>query len=372
MIIAVKKGDLLQSQAQTLVNTVNTVGVMGKGIALEFKKRFPDMFKDYESRCEAGLVRLGEPYLYRTLLPPWIINFPTKQHWRAVSRLSDIERGLQYMAEHLGAWGVESLAVPPLGCGHGQLEWAVVGPTIYRHLDELPLPVELYAPHDVPDDQATLEFLASGSVGSQEPEALFVKPAWVAIAEGVAPINAEPFGWPIGRTRFQKLVYFATAAGVDAGVTFTEGSYGPFSDELKRVLTRLVNNGVLTETQRGQLLMLAPGPTFDDARSRFLPTIADREAAIARVVDLMGRLDTNRTEIAASVHFAASVLAQSLRRRPSEEEVLAKVMRWKQRRRPALDVASVAATIRDLAMLGWIDVETSDALPVGDDVLTAA
>lgn len=372
MINSVQKGNLLDSDAQTLVNTVNTVGVMGKGIALEFKRRFPDMYKDYEARCAAGLVRLGEPYLYRTLLPPWIINFPTKGHWRAVSRLSDIEQGLNFLAEHLEDWGVESLAVPPLGCGHGQLEWAVVGPTIYRHLDRLPLPVALYAPHDVPDEEATLEFLASGLATQHEPEGASMKPAWLAIAEAVRRINHEPFSWPIGRTRFQKLVYFAVAAGVDADVPFSEGSYGPFSDELKGVLTRLVNNGVLTETQRGQLLQLTPGPTFDDARARFRSTLTKYEPAIARVADLMGRLDTSRTEIAASVHFAARAASHNLGRRPTEEEVLAKVMRWKQRRRPPLDAKAVSAAIRDLAMLEWIDVERSDHLPVADDVLTVA
>lgn len=114
------------------------------------------------------------------------------------------------------------MAVPPLGCGHGQLEWAVVGPTIYRHLEQLPLPVELYAPHDVPDEQATIDFLAAGSAPEAEPEGSFVKPAWVAIAEAVRRINDEPFGWPIGRTRFQKLVYFAAAAGIENDVTFTK------------------------------------------------------------------------------------------------------------------------------------------------------
>ncbi|MDP9465625.1 MAG: macro domain-containing protein [Actinomycetota bacterium] len=372
MITAVKKGNLLESRAQTLVNTVNTVGVMGKGIALEFKKRFPDMFKDYEARCEAGLVRLGEPYLYRTLLPPWIINFPTKGHWRAVSRLSDIERGLEDLAKHLEEWGVESLAVPPLGCGHGQLEWALVGPAIYRHLDQLPLPVELYAPHDVPDEQATIDFLVAGVARGTEPKNSFVKPAWVAIAEAVRSINDEPFGWPIGRTRFQKLVYFATAAGIDTGVTFSEGSYGPFSDELKRILTKLVNNGVLTETRRGQLLQLRPGPTFGDAKVQFGSTVDKYDSAITRVADLMGRLDTSRTEVAASVHFAANALASQLGRRPTEGEVLERVLRWKQRRRPPLGAASVATAIRDLAMLGWMDVEPSEDLPVPDDVLTVA
>src|SRR6267142_4162345 len=96
-MVHIRVGNLFMSKAQTLVNTVNCVGVMGKGVALEFKKRFPDMFNDYAERCAAHRVRLGEPYLFRPQLPQWILNFPTKDHWRSVSRLSDIEQGLEFL-----------------------------------------------------------------------------------------------------------------------------------------------------------------------------------------------------------------------------------------------------------------------------------
>ncbi len=129
-MIKILVGDLFESKCQTLVNTVNTVGIMGKGIALEFKKRFPEMFADYEKLCAEGKVKLGEPYLYKKLTPPWILNFPTKDHWRSVSKLSDIIRGLKYFEQHYREWGVISIAMPPLGCGYGQLEWRIVGPTI--------------------------------------------------------------------------------------------------------------------------------------------------------------------------------------------------------------------------------------------------
>src|SRR5688500_8245710 len=134
MTLNVTTGDLLASDAQTLVNTVNTVGIMGKGIALEFKKRFPVMFRDYEERCKRHEVRLGQPYLFKSEAHPWILNFPTKNHWRDVSRLADIERGLEHLELNYRAWGITSLAVPPLGCGNGQLEWRVVGPTLARAL----------------------------------------------------------------------------------------------------------------------------------------------------------------------------------------------------------------------------------------------
>src|SRR5213082_1078396 len=100
-MVIVKIGNLLDSQAQTLVNTVNCVGVMGKGVALEFRNRFPAMYCDYVERCARGAVRLGRPYLYRDLTLPWIINFPTKQHWRTVSRVQDIVVGLEYLERHI-------------------------------------------------------------------------------------------------------------------------------------------------------------------------------------------------------------------------------------------------------------------------------
>src|SRR5438128_8873633 len=101
--------DILQSTAQTLINTVNCVGVMGKGIALEFKERFPEMFNDYVKRCERKEVKPGIPYLYKRLLPPNIINFPTKDHWKSVSRISDIEHGLKCLLNHYNERKVTSL-----------------------------------------------------------------------------------------------------------------------------------------------------------------------------------------------------------------------------------------------------------------------
>lgn len=143
-MITVLVGDIFESQAQTLVNTVNCVGIMGKGIALAFKNRFPAMFEEYQQRCKAGEVRLGEPYLYPSLMTPWILNFPTKAHWRSVSNIKDIIHGLDYLIAHYRDWGITSMAVPPLGCGQGQLEWRVVAPILHRYLDQLAIPVELY------------------------------------------------------------------------------------------------------------------------------------------------------------------------------------------------------------------------------------
>ncbi|MDQ2743776.1 MAG: macro domain-containing protein, partial [Chloroflexota bacterium] len=144
-MVELVRGDIFQSRAQTLVNTVNTVGVMGKGVALEFRKRFHPMYEDYVRRCARGEVRLGQPYLYAGETTPWVLNFPTKDHWRSVSHLDDIVAGLQHLERHYREWGITSLAVPPLGCGNGQLEWQVVEPVLRHYLQRLDIPVELYA-----------------------------------------------------------------------------------------------------------------------------------------------------------------------------------------------------------------------------------
>jgi O-acetyl-ADP-ribose deacetylase (regulator of RNase III)/uncharacterized protein YwgA len=374
MIEAVRKGNLFDSGAQTLVNTVNTVGVMGKGIALEFKRRFPDMFADYQRRCAAGQVRLGEPYLWQGRLEPWIVNFPTKGHWRSVSRLADIERGLAFLAEHASEWGIRSLAVPPLGAGSGGLEWSMVGPTIYRHLQGLTIPVFLYAPFELPDEQASVEFLAGHStpVGGGMEVAGGIRPGWVAIAEIARRIDQDRHAWPVGRTRLQKLAYFATVAGVPTGLEFVEGDYGPFAQDLTKMLSRLVNNGVLTEERLGRMLAVRPGPTFQDTVTQYREAIQRYEAIIQRVVDLLARLDSQRTEMAASVHFAASRLTSQLGRRATEREVLDKVQRWKQGRQPPVTNIEVLTVMRDLAALGWIEVTSSTELPPGDDLVTVA
>lgn len=144
--IRVVTGDLFESDAQTLVNAVNCVGVMGKGIALAFKQRNQAMFADYVERCKQGRARPGEPYLYRGQSLPYILNFPTKNHWRSAAKLEDIIAGLAYLEAHYQQWGITSLAVPALGCGAGQLVWSVVGPVLQEALAQLDIAVTLYAP----------------------------------------------------------------------------------------------------------------------------------------------------------------------------------------------------------------------------------
>lgn len=104
----------------------------GPLLALGFKERYPEMFRDYVQRCKRGEVRLGQPYLWAPMFDQWILNFPTKDHQRSLTKREDIVSGMEYLARNFRDWGITSLAVPPLGCGEGKLEWTIVGPTLYR------------------------------------------------------------------------------------------------------------------------------------------------------------------------------------------------------------------------------------------------
>ena len=372
MMVKVLVGDLFESKCQTLINTVNTVGIMGKGIALEFKKRFPDMFEDYVKRCAEGKVKLGEPYLYKILTPPWILNFPTKEHWRSVSNISDIVRGLNYLEQHYKKWGITSIALPPLGCGHGQLEWKIVGPTLYRHMKRLDIPVELYAPLGTPPEELTPESLSrevEQAVVSGASINKKIESGLIAIVEVLARIEKEPHHWPIGRTMFQKIAYFATELGLKTGLSYSRGSFGPFASDLKFKITKLVNNGLIKEEQLGRMFSVSPGPTFQDAVKIYKEEIQKSQPIIERLIDLFLRINTtHQAELAATVHFAAQSFQKEHGETPSETDVLNGVMEWKQRRKPPYDRSEVAKTIRNLASLRLISVKSSRDLTVAEEV----
>jgi len=330
-------GDIFKSNAQTLVNTVNCVGVMGKGLALEFKKRFPTMFKDYYKRCKREEVQLGKHYLYKGFVAPWILLFPTKQDWRSLSRIFDIERGLHYLELHYKDWGITSIAVPPLGCGLGELEWAIVGRTLYRHLKKLEISVELYAPYGTPDKELTPEFLGEPSkaqlIEANKRPKSSIEAGFILIIEVLRRLEKIPYHWPVGRIAFQKITYFGTLMGLKTGIEFRRSSFGPFAPQLKAKLTRLVNNGLIKEEKMGNMFKIKVGKTFEDARTVYEKEIESKENVIERLTDLFCRLNTKQAEIAATVHFAWKTMKTKPGVEPTEEDVLNEVMNWKRKHR---------------------------------------
>lgn len=136
MPVAWMKADMLAYPLQTVTNTINCVGAAGKGLALQFKRKFPANNKDYVELCRRGEVKAGQPYLFKGSTP-WILNFPTKRHWKDPSKIEWIETGLAYLSENYKKWGIESLSIPKLGCGLGGLDWNLVKKLMYQELDQL-------------------------------------------------------------------------------------------------------------------------------------------------------------------------------------------------------------------------------------------
>ncbi|HXC57326.1 MAG TPA: macro domain-containing protein [Rhizomicrobium sp.] len=361
-------GDLFESRAQTLVNTVNCVGIMGKGVAEAFKKRLPKMFDDYKARCDMGQMKLGEPYLYKDLSGARIINFPTKDHWKSSSRLKDIESGLDFLVQHIDQWDVTSLALPPLGCGNGGLEWSEVAPLIYQKLHGLPIDIELYAPYGTPVSQLSNEFLSSPSQMSLEGKGRRhapLRPEWVVIMEVLRELEAQPYASLVGRTIFQKICYVLTEMGVPTGFQFEKGSYGPYADSVKSALHNFANRNWLHEQRLGRMLALRIDPQYQKDRSKYAELINTYKGKIAKTVDLFSRIkNTEQAEEVLTVLFASRQVRLA---RPSaevaEEDLYKFILDWKKAWAKPEKREAVGDAIRSLAVLGWLKVHFTHDVP---------
>jgi len=151
-LIRYMKGDIFDSQAQVIVNPVNCQGIMGKGLALAFKQKYPDMFAVYVHECQTGKLQIGRPTLYQKSTP-WILNFPTKNDWRNPSKLEYLEEGLAFLVKHYKQAGITSIAFPKLGAQNGKLCWNEVGPLMATYLYQCDIDVSIYL------DQGDREYL---------------------------------------------------------------------------------------------------------------------------------------------------------------------------------------------------------------------
>ncbi|HWG38311.1 MAG TPA: macro domain-containing protein [Terriglobales bacterium] len=234
-MITFTRGNLLDAGTEALVNTVNTVGVMGKGIALMFREQYPENFRAYAAACERGQVHVGKVFVTeRPALqgPRWIINFPTKMHWRQRSRMEWIVQGLADLALVIRERGIRSIAVPPLGAGNGGLRWAEVRLAIERALAELPdVNVLVYEP--------TAEYQNVAKRTGVEA----LTPARALVTEAVRRY------WVLGiectNLEVQKLGWFLERAMDSVGgenvlnFQFRADRYGPYSEQLRHLLDKL-------------------------------------------------------------------------------------------------------------------------------------
>jgi O-acetyl-ADP-ribose deacetylase (regulator of RNase III) len=259
------RGNLFESGAPALVNTVNCVGIMGKGIAYQFKRAFPAYFADYEKRCRREEVRLGEVYAFREG-EQTLISFPTKKHWRSGSKLEDIDAGLVALRALLLAEGIKRVAVPPLGCGNGGLAWTDVRPLIERHLGDLPGEVLVYEPAGAFEARV-----------AEEPKVSLGHFVLAAIRVGLEHPN---------KLAIQKAAYlFNVFAGVEY-FKFSEYKYGPYCAAIDPMFN--VIRDYLDFTQ------LTPAAMVNDGIQRRLPGVEGErllrwQPAIAQATELCNR-----------------------------------------------------------------------------------
>ncbi|HEY5297265.1 MAG TPA: macro domain-containing protein [Verrucomicrobiae bacterium] len=224
------KGNLLEAEVEALVNTVNTEGVMGKGIALQFKKKFPAMFEAYQEACKAGEIKPGHMYVYERedmLNPRYIINFPTKRHWRSPARMEDIQAGLSALVEEIQKRGIHSIAVPPLGCGNGGLNWENVLPVIQKALGNFQnVNVLVYPPAGAPE---AAEIAHKTKRPDMNPSRAIVLKIWR---------QYFALGYQLTLLEIHKLLYFLQEAGEELRLRFEKSTYGPYADNLRHLLHR--------------------------------------------------------------------------------------------------------------------------------------
>ena len=223
-------GNLLKADVEALANSVNTVGVMGKGIALQFQERVPGEFQGLRGSLQEAGRELGEVFVFDNgqLMPPrWIINFPTKGHWRARSRIRDVADGLDDLRHVIEELEISSIALPPLGCGHGGLDWDEVRSLIEERLGDLDVVVHLYAPEGAPD-------AADMVVSTPRPKLTTNTAALVSVIDQYSQVALL-----VSLIEIHKLMYFLQEAGEDLRLQYQAKYYGPYADNLRHVLKSL-------------------------------------------------------------------------------------------------------------------------------------
>ena len=299
-MIEYKTGDILAEEAEALVNTVNCVGIMGRGIALQFKRAYPENFKVYAVRCKRNEMQPGHVFVFETggILPPrYIINFPTKRHWRGKSRIEDIESGLVSLKEEIRSRGIRSIAIPPLGSGLGGLDWPEVRARLEAALVEFDeVKVVIFEPGgELVDKRAN----RSSDVPKMTPG----RAVLVGLMDRYLRGLLDPF---VTLLEVHKLMYFMQAAGEPLRLRFTKAVYGPYAENLRHALNpiegHLVTGYADGGDAPGKQLELVPG-ALEDAHA-FLGEKADTQARFEKVADLVEGFESSfGLELLATVHW---------------------------------------------------------------------
>ena len=345
-MIEFKTGDILAENAEALVNTVNCVGVMGRGIALQFKNAFPENFKSYAAACKRKEVEPGRMHVFdtgRLTNPRYIINFPTKRHWRGKSRMEDIEVGLVALAEEIRARNIQSIAIPPLGSGLGGLEWPEVRRRIETALQDFDsLQVVIFEPDNASGARRTTRTQTA-------PNMTPGRAALVSLMNQYLRGLLDPF---VTLIEVHKLMYFMQVSGEPLSLDYTRGPYGPYAENLRHVLRRIEGYFVSGYADGGDApdkqLELVPGALVD--AQACLSEKAETQARFKRVSDLVDGFESPfGLELLSTVHWIVSE-GQS----QTVDDVIEQTYAWSDRKKQ-FSPRQIRLAADVLARKGWID-----------------
>jgi O-acetyl-ADP-ribose deacetylase (regulator of RNase III) len=338
-------GNLLQADAEALVNTVNCDGFMGKGIALQFKQAWPENFDAYAKACRAKEVRPGQMFIWETgrmVNPRYIVNFPTKRHWRGKALIEDIQSGLRALIADARRLGIRSIAVPPLGCGNGGLDWQDVRPLIESAFAELPnTQVHLFSPLGAPEPKAM-------PVNTRRPAMTISRALFVKVMHQYEALN-----YRLTLLEIQKLMYFLQEADEPLKLRFEAGLYGPYAANLNKVLERI----------EGHLIRGYGDSQKPDTEIELLPNAVKEAdlylsrhplpiARVNRVSDLIQGFETPYgMELLSSVHW---VCTHGKPKATTPEVAIESVQRWNERKLKMFRPEHIRVAYQRLSELAWI------------------
>ncbi len=344
-MIECKTGDIFKEDAEALVNSVNCVGVMGRGIALQFKKKFPANFKAYSAACKRNEVAPGRMFVYETGTlsnPRYIINFPTKRHWRGKSRMEDIETGLHSLVQEIRERNISSIAIPPLGTNLGGLNWNDVRPRIEAALAPVEnLTVLLFEPGGGPSDDRP-------NRSRNVPTMTRGRAALVALMDNYLRGLLDPF---VTLLEAHKLMYFMQEAGEPLKLHFQQAHYGPYAENMRHVLREI--DGHLISGYRdggdtpGKELELVPGAVEDAGQylERY-PKTLERLRRVSQLVE--GFESSFGLELLSTVHWVASEHPVA-----DDSQVIKYTYAWNIRKRQFSE-RQIRLALRVLKDKGWL------------------
>lgn len=345
-------GNILHDQADAIVNTVNTVGVMGKGLALQFKKAYPDNFTAYKKACDAQTLNTGQvlSVAVNSMSPPYyIINFPTKAHWKAKSKLEFIDEGLEALKAEVKRLDLQSVAIPALGSGLGGLPWDKVQASIEHSLADMPSVKWLvYSPQTAPQDAPKAQDMPNKT---RKPRMTQGRAAVLGL---IHQYLSTGFGYRLSLLEVQKLVYFLTAAGESLNqVIFQKHYYGPYADVLRHVLDKMEGHfisGYADGLNKPETPIEIKANAADEALA-FLNRYPETNQRFERVSDLIQGFESqNGMELLSTVHW---VITQEAATELTMDELVNRVHQWNAHK-AKMKPAHIIAAFNRLQQHGWL------------------